>query len=481
MPKWRSSSAYRIAFSALGALLLGVAVLGSLVFVAMHVAFTRQLDATISDESRTLVDEFCSDGDAELRQAIADREASKSPQRLMYAVFTPSGRRIYGALITSRPQLGIHNIQFMDPNEGLDSARGLAVDLSQNQRLLVAADREWIERIDHINLELFGAAFIAACLLGFLGAITLAGYLERRLRSISDSAEAIIAGDTRKRMPVSGRRDEFDQLASTLNRMLDRIEGLLENLRQVSNDVAHDLRTPLARLRNRLERSSVEGADVVVADALRQVDSVLELFAAILRLAEVESGETKRFFTKVDLSALMTELAESYAPAFEDQGRTLLWSIEPGHVISGDRELLAQAVVNLLENAQRHTPENTIVRLTARLVGNSICLQVADTGPGAPKRDLPRITKRFARLDSSRNTAGHGLGLSLVTAVARLHGGRLVLKNADPGLIATIELPRPRMSSDPRASGDPGGLDVNQAKARFDSMDRRHGGPQTRR
>lgn len=443
MPKWRSSSAYRIAFSALGALLLGLAVLGSLVFGAMHVAFTHQLDATISDESRTLVDEFRSDGDGELRQAIADREASTSRQRLMYAVFAPSGQRLYGSLEARRPELGMHNIQFIDPREGPDEARGLGVDLDRNERLLVAADREWLERIDHTNLELFGAAFVAACLLGFAGAIALAGYLERRLRSISDSAEAIIAGDTRKRMPVSGRRDEFDRLASTLNRMLDRIEGLLENLRQVSNDVAHDLRTPLARLRNRLERSSVEGADVVVADALRQVDDVLELFAAILRLAEVESGETKRFFTEVDLSALLTELAESYAPAFEDQRRTLLWSIEPNLRISGDRELLAQAMVNLLENAQRHTPEHTIVRLTVTLAGHSICLQVADNGPGVPKHDLPRITKRFARLDSSRNTAGHGLGLSLVAAVAALHGGRLILKNANPGLIATIELPRP--------------------------------------
>ncbi|HJP68826.1 MAG TPA: sensor histidine kinase, partial [Sphingomicrobium sp.] len=150
-----------------------------------------------------------------------------------------------------------------------------------------------------------------------------------------------------------------------------------------------------------------------------------------------------RFFTEVDLTALMTELAESYAPAFEDQRRTLLWSVEPNLRISGDRELLAQAMVNLLENAQRHTPEDTIVRLTVTLAGHSICLQVADNGPGVPKRDLPRITKRFARLDSSRNAAGHGLGLSLVTAIAQLHGGRLILKNANPGLIATVELPRP--------------------------------------
>ena len=455
MRKWRSSSAYRIAFVALGAVLLGLAVLGGVVFVAMHVAFTRQLDATITDESRTLVDEFHGDGEAELRQAIADREASKSRQRLMYAVFAPDGRRLYGSLRASRPELGMHNIEFVDPDEGPDEARGLGVDLSRNERLLVAADREWIERIDHTNLELFAAAFLAACLLGFAGATGLAGYLERRLRSISDSAEAIIGGDTRKRMPVSGRRDEFDRLASTLNRMLDRIEGLLENLRQVSNDIAHDLRTPLARLRNQLERGSVEGADAVIGDAIRQVDDVLELFAAILRLAEVESGETKRYFRPVDFTALATELGESYAPAFEDEGRHLLWSIKSGLIVNGDRELLAQAIVNLLENAQRHTPAEALVRMMAYAADQCVCLQVADTGPGVPKAELSRITKRFARLDSSRNTAGHGLGLSLVRAVANLHGGRLILKSADPGLIAVIELPRSSASAPERGSNDP--------------------------
>jgi signal transduction histidine kinase len=446
MPKWRSSSAYRIAFSALGVLLLGLAVLGSVVFGATHVAFRRQLDATISEESRTLVDEYHSDGEDELRQAIADREASKSPQRLMYAVFLPNGQRIYGSLVTGRPPVGMHDIQFVDPKDGPDEGRALAVDLSPERRLLVAADREWIERIDHTLLALFGAAFVAASLLGLAGAMTLASYLERRLRSISDSAEAIIAGDTGKRMPVSARRDEFDQLASTLNRMLDRIEGLLENLRQVSNDIAHDLRTPLARLRNKLEQAQGERAQVVIEDALRQVDDVLSLFSAILRLAEVESGETRRFFSPVDVSALATELAESFVPTFEDDGRQFLWSIESGLTVEGDRELIAQTIVNLLENAERHTPQQTLVRFTATAVGSSVCLQVVDSGPGIARRDRARVVKRFARLDSSRNTAGHGLGLSLVSAVATLHGGRLILKDAGPGLIAIVDLPKIKAS-----------------------------------
>jgi signal transduction histidine kinase len=290
----------------------------------------------------------------------------------------------------------------------------------------------------------FGVAFIIACLLALAGAAILGAYLQGRLSSISRTAEAIIAGDIRERMPLSPRRDEFDQLAATLNRMLDRIEGLLENLRQVSSDVAHDLRTPLARLRTRLEQGALqEGADTraVVEDAIVQVDEVLSLFAAILRIAEVESGQPRRSFAPVDLSALATDLAESFAPAIHDGGRELLWSVEPGLTVEGDRELLAQAVVNLIENAQRHTPAGTVIQLTAAAADGAAEVQVADNGPGVPTADLDRIVRRFARLESSRNTTGYGLGLNLVSAVAALHGGRLVLASADPGLSATIELP----------------------------------------
>ena len=442
MTKRRASAAYRIAFTNLGALLLGLVVLGVVVFFAMHIAFTRQLDAMISDESRTLVAEYHADGPQEMGQGIAEREASRSPQRLMYAVFAPDGRRLYGSLQTTRPSLGLHNLQFIDPHEGPDAARGLAVDLSPRERLLVAADREWIERIDRTLLELFGAAFIAACLLGFGSAVVLAKYLQRRLRSLSRTAEAIIGGDIRERMPLSSRRDEFDQLAATLNRMLDRIEGLLDNLRQVSSDIAHDLRTPLARLRNRLERGSNEDPRGAIEEAIKQVDDVLSLFAAILRIAEVEAGETKRFFAAVDLSELATELAESFAPAVEDDNRTLLWSIEPNVAVEGDRELLAQAFVNLLENAQRHTPEGTVVRVALVSAGVSACFAVRDNGPGVPTADLPRITRRFARVESSRKTPGYGLGLSLVAAVAKLHGGQLIIRNEKPGFSATVQLPR---------------------------------------
>lgn len=446
MSRWRSSAAYRIAFANFAVFVIGLAVLGLVVFEVMHVSFTHQLDAQLRDEAQTLADEYRTDGSAELRDTIFQREAVRSSDHMLYAVFGADGRRLYGSLTTTRPPPGLHNIIFVDPEEGQDSGRGFAVDLSPNERLVVAADRDWVERIDRTVEVVFAIAFLAASIFGVFGAAALGAFLRRRLKSISGTAEAIIDGNVRRRMPVSNRRDEFDEVALTLNRMLDRIEGLLENLRQVSSDVAHDLRTPLARLRTRLEEAAsrtqpTDASATIIESSIQQVDEVLSLFAAILRIAEVESGETRRFFAQVDVTSLATDVAESYAPAVADGGRTLLWTVDADLVVQGDRELLAQALVNLVENAQSHTPAGTVIRLTAIRAGQYVCLQVVDNGPGVPNTDLPRITKRFARLDSSRNRKGYGLGLNLVRAVARLHAGRLILENGSPGLVAIIEIP----------------------------------------
>ena len=447
MAERRASAAYRIAFAYTAVLALGVALLGAMVYWSMHLALTNQLDVAVTDEARTIWTEYRNDGGLELRSAIAEREASRSPMRLRYAVFDPDGRRRLGSLDTSRPELGLHDIDFVDSNSGIDRARALTVDLSPNERLVVAADRQSIEQADDRLIALFGAGLVGVGALGLAGALLLGRYLRRRLRAISGGAEAIIAGDIRGRMPVGRRRDEFDDLAATLNRMLDRIEGLLDNLRQVSSDIAHDLRTPLARLRNRLEQALGEvGAPAipVIEDATRRVDELLALFTAILRIAEVEAGETRKYFAPVDLSALVNDLAETHVEVVREGGRTLSSSVEPELTIDGDRSLIAQAAINLLENAQRHTPAGTAIRLSLSGTTDHVRLAVADNGPGVAAADRERIVERFVRLDHSRHTAGYGLGLNLVRAVARLHGGELTFSDAAPGLIASIDFPRHR-------------------------------------
>src|SRR4051812_30668206 len=187
MRRWRSSAAYRIAFINFGAYAAGLALLGIIVFGVMHVAFSRQLDSMVSDEARTLQDEYSSGGDGELAEAIAVREASRSPTRMLYAVFAPDGRRIHGSLDSARPPIGRHPILFRDPNEGPDDARAMTIDLSPNERLVVAVDSEWLEGIERIVIIIFSLAFVGSVVVGFGGAVLFGSYLQRRLNSISSS------------------------------------------------------------------------------------------------------------------------------------------------------------------------------------------------------------------------------------------------------------------------------------------------------
>jgi len=440
------SAAYRIAFVYSAAFALAIALLGLIVFWAMHLAFERQLEGVLRDEASSLVLEYRSDGPSELRGAIAEREAMRSSNALFYALFSPDGRRIAGSLRTDRPDTGFRTITFIDPREGPDRALAYAVNLSDGSTLVVAADREQLEQIDKTVLAMFGAGFAAIIVLGLAGALLLGSYLRRRLGAISGAAEAIVIGDISKRVPIGSRGDEFDRLGGSLNAMLDRIAGLVGNLRQVSSDIAHDLRTPLARLRNQLEAGLREGAadtaqQEVIRNAILRVDEVLSLFAAILRISEVESGAVRLGFQNVDLSDLVRDLAESYAPAVSDDGGSLRWTVEPGILIDGDRELLAQATINLIENAQRHTPPGTAIQVTLSRRNGGARLLVADDGPGVPAADRERIVQRFTRLEGSRSTPGYGLGLNLVAAIARLHGARLAFGDNAPGLVVTLEFP----------------------------------------
>jgi HAMP domain-containing protein len=216
------SAAYRISFISSAAFAVAILLVGVVLFWAMHLDFTRQLDATLRDESATLVAEAHAEGIRELAGAIAQREAAGSRDRLLYALFSKDGRRIAGHLETSLPQLGLHDLTFNDPREGPDAARGLAVDLPEGERLLVAADRERIEQIDRTVISVIAVGFMLVLVIGIAGALLLGGYLRRRLGAISSAAEAIVEGHLSSRMPVGPQGDEFDRLARSLNLMLER-------------------------------------------------------------------------------------------------------------------------------------------------------------------------------------------------------------------------------------------------------------------
>ena len=234
-------------------------------------------------------------------------------------------------------------------------------------------------------------------------------------------------------------------MALSLNTMLDRIAALIANLRHVTADLAHDLRTPLSRLRHRLERmrdGQTDDAAASIDEAVAQADNVLALFNAILRISEVEEGSLRRAFTTVDLSALVHDLGETLAPLAEDAGRELQVAVRTGIKVEGERELLAQALINLVENALQHTPAGSVIGFQVRYDDGGALVTVSDNGPGVPEAERERVQERFARLESARSTPGHGLGLSLVRAVAEVHEARFTLSDARPGLRAELRFPR---------------------------------------
>lgn len=433
------SAANRIALATAFSFAMATLILGVLVFVVAHATFARALDATIEEASRGLVAERQAEGLDGLLEAVARHEASRSDD-LLYAVVDRHGKRLVGRLVIEKwPDPGWSDTAFIDPVEGRDPARALTTVFSDASRLVVAADRESLERIDATIIVIFSGALIVVILLGLVGALLLASYLRHRFRPIISASDAIIAGDLQRRVAVSARGDEFDTVARSLNHMLARVSSLVVNLRRVSSDVAHDLRTPLARLRGQVEEARrhprLDGALADTLDhAIANADELLHIFEAILRIAEVEEGGARSRFADVDLTALAREIAETLQPVAEAEGRTIACAIAPDIHIAGDRRLLAQALVNMIGNALKHTPIGTRIVVRVGHQDGVPMLAVEDDGPGIPDDTHGDVLERFVRLDASRGTEGHGLGLSLVKAVADVHLARVALSNRRPGL-----------------------------------------------
>lgn len=441
-----SSAAYRIALVYSVAFTLLMVLLGTVLYFAFHAALIHQLDSGIINEMTELTVDYRHRGLAGLTGAIAQRVRASTTHDLGYALFDKAGKRIAGHLNTPLPPLGARNIVFIDPREGPDPARARVRRLDNGMTLVIAADQGPVEEINDTMLSLLFGALIAVVVVGLAGGLVLGGYLQKRLGRISAAAQGIMAGDLSQRITTSPRNDEFDQLAVTLNHMLDRIGALMENLQQVSSDIAHDMRTPLSRLRSRLERARADAGrrrdtSAAIDDSLAAVDELLAMFSAILRISEVESGEPKRAFRWFDLSALVQEICQSYAPAIEDNGRVMQWQVAADIHLAGDRELLAQAIINLVENAQKHTLPGTRISVSLERTGDIVAVSVADNGPGVSDEDRDRITGRFIRLEQARSTPGNGLGLNLVAAIVALHDGDLAFEDNDPGLRAIISLP----------------------------------------
>jgi signal transduction histidine kinase len=283
-------------------------------------------------------------------------------------------------------------------------------------------------------------------LLGILGAVVIRSLFRRMIRDISTTTRAIARGDLTRRIAKSGDDDEFDELAEIINDMLERIARLMDGVRQVSNAIAHDLRTPITRARARLEDASLHAETTddlqnAIERATLDLDGIVSVFEALLRIAEIEAGSSRAAFAPIDLGPLLNDIDELYRAVAEEEGLLLETSITGPLPILGDRDLIQQAVANLLDNALKFSESGTSIAFTAGMNDGYIELTIADHGPGIADTDRDRATERFFRAESARNTSGSGLGLTLVAAVAQLHNGTLRLADNHPGLRAIITLP----------------------------------------
>lgn len=423
---------------------------------------TQQIESTVDAEIGGLAEQYSQGGIRRLVAVIDQR--SRRPGSSLYLVTSPKGEGLAGNIGALSPGLldkpGWVETEYRrieEPEVAEHHALARVFLLPGGFRLLVGRDLEERERIYNIVWSAGQWSVAIVIILGIAGGVFVARRVLRRVDAMTHTTQTIMAGDLSGRLPVGGSGDELDRLALNLNAMLERIEALMQGLREVSDNVAHDLKTPLTRLRNRCEealRTAKTETEFRAAldGTIAESDDLIRTFNALLLIARTESGETRDNMTEFDAADVARGVAELYEPVADDAGLTLRVDAEPSPM-KGNRELVTQALANLVDNAIKHAgPSGAVngaapeIAVAAHANGGTIQLSVGDQGPGIPEGDRERVIGRFVRLEESRSKPGSGLGLSLASAVARLHGGTLRLEDNAPGLRATIELPRAQTS-----------------------------------
>jgi signal transduction histidine kinase len=442
-PRVLRTTTFRLAAVYGAAFASSVAILGIVIYVLTAHTLERHLEVRIEDDMRVLRADYRSGGLSELVAVVGTHERTHPNGALEYAVLA-QGARVAGDLSLWPKAAGWSTLSYPERDGDMGLRRFLVVDLDKDVTLVVAADPERVDQVKQAVFYGFLSAFGAALILGILGGTGLSIALLRRVEAIRRTAEAIIAGDLSQRVPVWGSGDDLDRLSRTLNHMLDRIGELMDSLREVSANIAHDLKTPLARLRQRLEAAHAqpnEARKAALVSGVAQVDEILTTFAALLRIAQIESGNRRAAFAPVNLSEIFVVVAEAFAPAAEDAGQTLMATIAPNITMLGDRELLTQMLANMVDNAVRHTSRGTAILVDLNRDKDGVAGFVSDNGGGVPAAARERIFQRFHRLPESQSVPGSGLGLSLVKAVADIHGIVLTVEDAVPGLRINMRFP----------------------------------------
>lgn len=442
------------------AVMFAVFTLGLLVYIYHSTAgylrneSVRELDA----EVQALGAAFRSGGMDRLNQTVIERSSVPGP--FFYVLQDASGNKVSGDLafipgelpepLSSTETYFDYQRKNRDGDIETHHANGVIIRLQNGASLMIAYDLGTRTAIVSRVTRTIWTALPIGLLLSLIGGLIISRWAARRAEQLSRTTQGVMSGDLSRRAPVVGSGDEFDRLSEQLNAMLDRLEHLMGMTRHAGDAIAHDLRSPLTRLRNRLEDDLAKGEETdrtqTIEKAIEEVDGILRTFNAILSLSRVQAGTTTRF-EPINISELLDELAELYEPAAEASGLEFSFDIAEELKINGDRSLIAQAVTNLLDNAIKYTPEGGALTLRGRKTRNDeVEVSITDTGPGIPAEDRDRAVQRFVRLEASRTQAGNGLGLSMVAAIANLHSGRLVLEDGPgdtnmPGLRAALVFP----------------------------------------
>jgi len=451
------TTTFRLALAQAGVVLLFVVALLVYVYFATIGQLVADSDILADQEYAALERAYAEGGIRRLNQEVVERAARDGP--LLYVLAEGNGTVITGDF----PQLpaaaseAVQRIDFSFETTNSDGApqraraRGQIGRLLNGPILLVARDLSDSAAITGRITQVLWTVAILGVFFSVASGLMASWFATHRVEALSSTARDVMAGDLKRRAPVRGEGDEFDALAEAMNAMLDRLERLMQVSRTAGDAIAHDLRSPLTRFRQKLEAALEAPADSAsdreaLRKALEEADSLLDMFAAVLKLARVESNPNWRL-ERIDASDILRELVDFYEPAAEEQGRTLRGDIAAGLYVNGEPGLFTQAVSNLVENALKYTPVGGHIELTAvRRSDGRLEIAVSDDGPGILPVDRDRVLERFVRLESARSSPGAGLGLSLVAAVARLHKGGLHLRDGldnvgGKGLGAALVLP----------------------------------------
>ena len=410
----------------------------------------EQLDATVANELAEVQADAGSQDTGVLKRVVTGLTVN-SPG-IYYLLQAPDGKVIAGNMTAIEPKPGLRSLEWTHQapeRRSIGGIRGRGVLLPDGAYLFVGISDYQLGEVREVILRTTLLGLGVTVVLAVAGGLVMSYGVLRRVEGVSRASQAIMAGDLTQRMVLRGTDDEFDHLSSSLNAMLDRIQDLMVGLQQVSSDIAHDLRTPLTRLRQRLElahrrESTVEGLHLALEAAIGNADAILETFGALLRIAQIEAGTRRSGFLPVDLSTLLTELIEAYHPVAEERAQKLQAHIAPDLSVVGDRELLTQMFANLIDNAMVHSAVGAEIAVEAAFGATGIRVTVSDNGPGILLQYRQAVLQRFYRLDGSRSTPGSGLGLSLVSAVSSLHDATLALEDNDPGLRCVLVFPTRR-------------------------------------